>query len=74
MNVNPAYQPNELKYCLNKVGVKAIVSAESFKTQKYYDMMCEIANEIPNSEPGKIMSKEVPNLKHLIMISQNNFK
>ena len=50
VNINPAYQPAELKYCLNKVGVKAIVSSESFKTQDYYKMMAEIMPELPSGE------------------------
>ena len=50
VNINPAYQPSELKYCLNKVGVKAIVSSESFKTQDYYKMMAEIMPELPSGE------------------------
>ena len=50
VNINPAYQPAELKYCLNKVGVRAIVSSESFKTQDYYKMMAEIMPELPSGE------------------------
>ncbi|XP_047483965.1 medium-chain acyl-CoA ligase ACSF2, mitochondrial-like [Penaeus chinensis] len=32
VNINPAYRPSELEYCLNKVGVKGIVCDEKFKT------------------------------------------
>ncbi|XP_042888693.1 medium-chain acyl-CoA ligase ACSF2, mitochondrial-like [Penaeus japonicus] len=34
VNVNPAYRPNELEYCLNKVGVKGLVCDEKFKTSE----------------------------------------
>ena len=50
VNINPAYQPGELKYCLNKVGVKAMVSSRSFKTQDYYQMLMEIMSELENSD------------------------
>ncbi len=55
VNINPAYQPSELRYCINKVGVRAIVSAESFKSQNYYSMLSEIAPEIPSATPGDVM-------------------
>lgn len=74
VNINPAYQPQELLYCLNKVGVKAVVAAESFKTQNYYEMLEEIAPEISASEAGKIASKSVPKLKNVIMISEKQFQ
>ncbi len=73
VNINPAYQPGELKYCLNKVGVKAIVSSEFFKTQDYYSMLTKIAPEIPRSPQGQIESEDVPSLKHVIMLSQKKY-
>jgi fatty-acyl-CoA synthase len=35
VNVNPAFQSDELAYCLNKVQIKALVMAESFKKSDY---------------------------------------
>jgi len=70
VNINPAYQPEELKYCLNKVGVAAIVASESFKTQDYYSLLCQVMPEINKSSAGDIKSSEVPSLKHVIMISE----
>ena len=37
--INPAYRLYELEYALNKVGCTAIISAESFKTSFYLDML-----------------------------------
>ena len=68
MNINPAYQPAELKYCLNKVGVKAIVSAESFKTQDYYKMLAEIMPELGTGR----RSESVPSLEKIIMMSEKD--
>lgn len=39
VKLNPAYQQNELMYCLQKVGVKTIVSPDKFKTQNYPKML-----------------------------------
>merc|ERR1712106_724749 len=66
VNINPAYQPAELKYCLNKVGVSAIVAAESFKTQDYHSILRSVVPEVQNSLQGQVISKDVPSLKHVI--------
>jgi fatty-acyl-CoA synthase len=42
VNVNPAFQASELKYCLQKVGVKTLVTAESFKTSNYIDIINKV--------------------------------
>lgn len=72
MNINPAYQAHELLYCLNKVSVRAIVSAEAFKTQKYYDIMCEIMPEIPTCNAGEVKSAAVPSLEKIIMMTDHD--
>jgi hypothetical protein len=42
------------------------VIAENFKTQNFYEMVCKVVPEVPNSKPGKIQSLEVPELKIVI--------
>lgn len=57
--INPAYQQNELVYCLQKVGVKTIVSPDVFKTQNYPKML--------------LAAKEVcPTLEHIIIYSSDH--
>jgi fatty-acyl-CoA synthase len=51
--INPAYQTSELEFTLNKVGVKAVVAAERFKTSDYVAMLEAV---------------EAPLLKHRIVI------
>jgi len=72
VNINPAYQAQELKYCLNKVNVKAIVCNETFKTQDYHKMMVSIMPELETCAPGGLNSSSVPSLKHVIIISETN--
>jgi fatty-acyl-CoA synthase len=64
--INPAYRLYELEYALNKVGCKAIVSAEAFKTSQYLDMLCELAPELNSCEPGKLKANKLPQLKTVI--------
>ena len=69
VNINPAYQSSELHYCLNKVGVKCLVAADSFKSQNYHKMLTEIMPELETSAPGGLASKAVPSLKSVVMMS-----
>lgn len=71
--INPAYRAAELEYSLQKMECKAIVAAESFKNQQYYDTLCEIIPEIPNSKAGNIQSQKLKNLRHIIKISDKSF-
>ena len=64
--INPAYRLFELEYVLNKVGCKAVVAAEAFKTSYYLDMLAELAPELSKCAPGALISKKLPHLKTLI--------
>ena len=70
VNINPAYQTSELHYCLNKVGVKCLVAADSFKTQDYHKMLAEIVPELQTSASGGLNSEAVPSLKSVVMMSE----
>jgi len=71
VNINPAYRLSELDYALNKVGCKAIVTADSFKTSDYIGMLRELAPEIDRSAPGKLQAKRLPQLTTLIRIGDD---
>ncbi len=69
VNINPAYQAGELRYCLNKVGVRCLVAADRFKTQDYHKMLAEIMPELETSAPGSLDSEAVPSLRTVVMMS-----
>lgn len=73
VNINPAYRQNELEYALKKVGVKAIVSAQTFKTQNYYDMLTGVCPELASATPGNIKSENLPMLKSVVMMGNEKF-
>ncbi|KAK2586052.1 hypothetical protein KPH14_012049 [Odynerus spinipes] len=56
--INSAYQPNELAYCIQKVGVKAIVSPVEFKKRNYADMLLNVKKLCPTLEHIIIWSKD----------------
>ena len=49
VNINPAYRLSELEYALNKVGCKAIIAAERFKTSMYLRCCATWRQNLPRS-------------------------
>ena len=60
VNVNPAFLADELAYCLNKVGVKALILAESLKKINYVDILKKALQVESNSSEMK--SARIPSL------------
>jgi len=71
VNINPAYRLHELKYALTQSGCKMLVLADQFKTSNYSEMILELAPELRNSAFGKLSSKEFPNLKSAVVLSDS---
>jgi fatty-acyl-CoA synthase len=63
VNINPAYRLSEVEYTLNKVGVRALVVAERFKTSDYVEMIETLAPEIAGAPPANLLSQKLPALK-----------
>ena len=68
VNINPAYRLSEVEYTLKKVGVKALISADRFKTSEYVAMIETLAPEIATSTAGKLSAAGLPDLKVVIQI------
>jgi len=68
VNINPAYQENELHYALNAVQCKALVLAPSLKTTNYINIVNTLAPELSVCFPGDLQSEALPHLKTLIRL------
>ena len=68
--VNPAYRLYELEYALNKVECKAIITAPSFKTSMYLNMLYELAPELNNCKAGELKSAKLPHLETIIRMDE----
>lgn len=68
VNINPAYRLAELEYALDKVGCRALITAESLKTSNYIDMLTTLLPELTSSTPGQLRSKKLPDLEWLIRL------
>ena len=67
VNVNPAFQSEELGFCLNKVQVKVLIMADSFKKSNYVSILRQ-ALHIGN-ESHDFRSAKIPSLKHVVLLS-----
>ncbi len=72
VNINPAYRLTEVEYTLNKVGVKALICAETFKSSDYAGMISELAPEIPKCKPGQLKSARLPELRAVIQLGDRS--
>jgi len=70
VNINPAYRLPELEYALNTVGCAALITAPSFKTSNYIDMLGELLPELKDSKPERQQSAAIPSLRILIRLGE----
>jgi fatty-acyl-CoA synthase len=70
--INPAYRTYELEYALNKVGCKAIIAAETFKSSHYLSMLQELAPELSTCKPAALKSTKLPQLEIVIRMGDKS--
>ncbi|XP_015374859.1 PREDICTED: acyl-CoA synthetase family member 2, mitochondrial-like [Diuraphis noxia] len=73
VNINPAYQSDEVKHTLTLADVKCLLVLEKFKTQNYPQILEKVDPDIwkrPSNTP--IKSKVLPTLKSVIFDSENH--
>jgi fatty-acyl-CoA synthase len=68
VNINPAYRVLELEYAINKVGCRALILSEKFKSSNYIEMLKELAPSLTKSRPGNLDSDRLVTLSHVIQI------
>lgn len=68
VNINPAYRLSELEYALNKVGCRALITAASFKSSNYLDMLRTLAPEIDGAKVGQLIAAKLPKLELVIRL------
>ena len=70
VNINPAYRAFELEYALTKVGCKALVLAQAFKTSHYVQMLQALAPELADCAPGALRAQRLPQLRAAISLGE----
>ena len=70
VSINPAYRSGELEYALNKVGCKALVTLDRFRSSDYLAMLNEVAPELADCAPGALEAARVPSLRSVIRLGE----
>lgn len=68
VNINPAYQIVELEYALNKVGCRALIAAEGFKSSNYLAMLSALAPELEDVAEGPLQAARLPALEIIVRL------
>ena len=68
VNINPAYRQAELQYVLRKVECRALVTATSFKSSNYLDMLTAIAPDLRECMPGDLHLQALPQLRAVFQL------
>ena len=68
VNINPAYRLAELEYALSKVECRALVTAESFKSSRYIDMLRQLAPALDRARPGALKAGKLPHLEIVVRL------
>lgn len=73
VNINPAYQSNELEFALVKVRARVLIMARSLKSNDYLSMLRSLAPEVDRSLVQGGVSSEfytprLPSLKHVVVM------
>jgi fatty-acyl-CoA synthase len=68
VTINPAYRLSEVEFTINHVGLSALVTAETFKTSNYVEMIEGLAPELSGSDPGRLNAERLPTLRCAIQI------
>jgi fatty-acyl-CoA synthase len=70
VNINPAYRLSELEFCLNKVGCRALITAERLKSSDYLAMLRVLAPELDSCTPNGLISARLPQLQLVIRLGR----
>ncbi|MCK9550992.1 AMP-binding protein [Aquamicrobium sp.] len=70
VTINPAYRLNEVEYALKLSGCRGLVLAERFRGSDYAAMMAALLPEL-SASGGEISSALLPQLRHLIVMSED---
>jgi hypothetical protein len=76
VQIDPAYKAPQLLHSIKKVDVKALISAEFFKTNSCYQILRVVIPELDGyPEYGvDINSSNTPSLKTLIIMSDKHYR
>ncbi|WP_227394838.1 AMP-binding protein [Jeotgalibacillus aurantiacus] len=73
VTVNTNYQQAELTYLLEQSDATTLILGEEFKGSSYIDIINAVCPELSGSEKGNLNSPKLPELKRVIVMSDNDY-
>jgi len=74
ISVDTNYQLRELEYLLRQSDSRSLVMTEGLKGSEYLEIIHQLSPEIDDAIPGKLNVSALPELKNLIMISNQTYR
>ncbi|NUT00434.1 MAG: AMP-binding protein [Sphingomonas sp.] len=74
VSINPAYRTHELGHALRLAGVRALVTANSFKTSDYVGMLAELMPATGGDAEAPLFDPNLPELRYVIEIGGSTAK
>ncbi|QHE52332.1 AMP-binding protein [Pontibacillus sp. HMF3514] len=74
VTVNTNYQAKELEYLLKQSDATTLILAESFKQTSYIEVLREVCPEIDSHDKGKLEVQNLPYLKNIIVLSDEEYE
>lgn len=73
VSVDTNYQTQQLEYLLRQSDSRSLIMTEGLMGSEYIEIIRELCPEVENSNPGQLNSRNLPELKHLILISERSY-
>lgn len=72
VNINPAYQSDELAYTIGKVGLSVLFLNDKFRHLDYIKIVRAVVPEVETNNPYDIRSKRFPTLKGIVRMNSDD--
>lgn len=71
VSINPAYRLPELRYALNLVECRALITSPAFRGSNYLEMLLTLLPELADQKLGELQAAAVPSLRHIFRLGSD---
>ncbi|XP_026483184.2 medium-chain acyl-CoA ligase ACSF2, mitochondrial [Vanessa tameamea] len=69
--INPAYETNEVSFCIKKTQMKGLLIGDTIKNRDYIGRLNKILPELQTSKEGSLSSPIFPNLRSIMTLEKD---
>ncbi|GMS85319.1 hypothetical protein PENTCL1PPCAC_7494, partial [Pristionchus entomophagus] len=72
VNINPSYQSEELRFALQKVGVRCLITPRAHKRSDYLRTLHDVIPELATAKhgSGNVRCRGLPDLQHIVLFGE----